>query len=196
MENKIQELTEKLYREGVEKGNAEAERLIAAAKEQAAQILAKAQESADEIVANATKKAAATAETTRTELCQFAGQSKQALQGEIANLITSQVVKEAVATTLDSKDFLGQFLVALASKWTADEPIVIETEKAAELKAFFAAKAKDLLDKGVTIKEVNGLKTLFTVKPADGSYKVDFGNEEFENYFKSFLRPQLVEMLF
>lgn len=196
MENKIQELTDKLYREGVEKGNAEAEKLIAAAKEQAAQIVAKAQEEANEIVANATKKAAATAETTRTELSQFAGQSKQALMGEIANLITNQVVKEAVAATVESKDFLGQFLVALATKWCADEPIVIETAKAAELKAYFAAQAKALLDKGVTIQEVNGLKTLFTVKPADGSYKVEFGQAEFENYFKAFLRPQLVEMLF
>ena len=29
MENKIQELTDKIYREGVEKGNEEAQRLIA-----------------------------------------------------------------------------------------------------------------------------------------------------------------------
>ena len=42
----------------------------------------------------------------------------------------------------------------------------------------------------------NGIKTLFTVSPADGSYKVNFGEEEFMNYFKAFLRPQLVEMLF
>ena len=46
------------------------------------------------------------------------------------------------------------------------------------------------------IEQVNGLKTLFSVSPADGSYKVDFGAEEFENYFKSFLRPQLIKMLF
>ena len=59
-----------------------------------------------------------------------------------------------------------------------------------------AAQAKALLDKGVKIEQVNGNKTLFTVSPADGSYKVNFGEEEFMNYFKEFLRPQLVEMLF
>ena len=37
---KIQELTEKIYREGVEKGQAEADRIIQEAKEQAAQIIA------------------------------------------------------------------------------------------------------------------------------------------------------------
>ena len=37
---------------------------------------------------------------------------------------------------------------------------------------------------------------VFTIAPADGSYKGNFGTEEFEEFFKSFLRPQLVEMLF
>ena len=55
---------------------------------------------------------------------------------------------------------------------------------------------KELLDKGVTIRQVSGKDTLLTIAPADGSYKVDFGREEFETYFKGFLRPQLVEMLF
>ena len=44
---------------------------------------------------------------------------------------------------------------------------------------------------------MNGTKSLFTISPADGSYKVNFGEEEFENYFKGFPSvPQLVEMLF
>ena len=55
------------------------------------------------------------------------------------------------------------------------------------LKKYFAVQAKDLLDKGVRIEQVNGIKTLFSVSPADGSYKVNFGEEEFMNYFKEFL---------
>ena len=39
MENKIQELTDKIYREGVEKGNEEAQRLVSNAREEAAKIL-------------------------------------------------------------------------------------------------------------------------------------------------------------
>ena len=88
------------------------------------------------------------------------------------------------------------FIFALASKWSAEEPIVISTADAEGLKKYFAAKAKQLLDGSVKIEQVNGLKTLFTVSPADGSYKVSFGEEEFMSYFKDFLRPQLVEMLF
>ena len=32
--------------------------------------------------------------------------------------------------------------------------------------------------------------------PSDGAYKVNFGEEEFMNYFKDFLRPQLIDILF
>ena len=48
---KIQELTEKLFREGVEKGKAEADRIVAEAKEQAARIVAEAREQANAIEA-------------------------------------------------------------------------------------------------------------------------------------------------
>ena len=39
MENKIQELTDKIYREGVEKGNEEAQRLIDEAQKKAQKLI-------------------------------------------------------------------------------------------------------------------------------------------------------------
>lgn len=50
MENKIQELTDKIYREGVEKGNEEAQKLIAKAQEEAKRIIEDARKEADSIV--------------------------------------------------------------------------------------------------------------------------------------------------
>jgi len=193
---KIQELTEKILREGVEKGQAEADRIVQQAKEQAEQILQEARQQAQEIAAQAQKKAGETAANTRSELKMYTAQALGALKSEVANVLTDGVVKEAVAGLTASPDFLGQFAVALAEKWTANEPVVISTSEADSLKAYFAAKAKALLDKGVTINKVNGKDTLLTIAPADGSYKVNFGKDEFETYFKNFLRPQLVEMLF
>lgn len=196
MENKIQELTDKIYREGVEKGNEEAQRLIGNAQEEAAKIVEEARKEAEAIVAAAHKKAAETAENTQSELKLFAGQAVNALKSEIATLLNDQVVTEAVKGFVADKEYLNKFIVSLATQWTANESIVISTADAENLKKNFASKAKALLDKGVTIEKVNGMKALFTISPADGSYKVSFGEEEFENYFKEFLRPQLVEMLF
>lgn len=196
MENKIQELTDKIYREGVEKGNEEAKKLIAKAQEEARNIVENAHKDADSIVAAARKSAEELAENTKSELKLFAGQAVNALKSEVATLVTDKIVNADVKAFAENKDFLNAFIVALASKWSVNEPIVISTADAEGLKKYFAAQAKGLLDKGVKIEQVNGIKTLFSVSPADGSYKVNFGEEEFMNYFKEFLRPQLVEMLF
>ena len=47
--NKLQELTQKLYNDGLEKGRSDAERLVAEAQEKAAAILAEANAKADAI---------------------------------------------------------------------------------------------------------------------------------------------------
>ena len=196
MENKIQELTDKIYREGVEKGNTEAQKLIANAQDEAKKIVEDARKEAEAIVAASRKSADELAENTKSELKLFAGQAVNALKSEIATLVTDKIVNADVKAFAADKDYLNAFIVALASKWSVNEPIVISTADAEGLKKYFAAQATALLDKGVTIEQVNGNKTLFTVSPADGSYKVNFGEEEFMNYFKEFLRPGLVEMLF
>lgn len=193
---KIQELTEKIYREGVEKGQAEADRIVQEAKDAAAKIIADARQKAAEIEADG-KKAAEEMETnTKNELKLYTAQSLSALKSEVANVLTATTVGQAVDKLVTDKDFLCKFTVALAGKWVEDEPIVIESADADALKAYFAKEAKEILDKGVSIEKVNGRAALFTIQPVDGSYKVSFGKEEFEDYFKSFLRPQLVQMLF
>ena len=162
---KIQELTEKILREGVEKGQAEADRIIQEAKQQAEKIIQEARQQAQDIVAQAQKKAAETDANTRNELKMYTGQALSALKSEVTNVLTDKVVKEAVNGLTSSPDFLGQFAVALAEKWTANEPVVISSSEADSLKAYFAAKAKALLDKGVTINKVNGKDTLLTIAP-------------------------------
>ena len=75
MENKIQELTDKIYHEGVEKGNAEAQRLIANAQEEAKKIIEDAHKEAESIIAASRKSADEMAENTKSELKLFAGQA-------------------------------------------------------------------------------------------------------------------------
>ena len=189
MENKIQELTDKIYREGVEKGNVEAQKLIANAQGEAQKIIDEAQKQAECVLSDARKSADEMVANAKSELQLFASQAVNALKSEVASLLTNKIVDVDVKNFTSNKDYLNSFIVSLAKQWSSNEPIKISTADAEGLKKFFAAQAKDLLDKGVNIEQVNGLKTLFTVSPADGSYKVNFGEEEF-------LRPQLVELLF
>ena len=193
---KIDELTNKIYQEGVEKGKAEAQRIVEEAQAEAQRIIAEAQGKAQELTAEAEKKAAELDKNTKSELKLYTDQAVNALKSEITTLISDKLLKEGVQKATSSTDFLGEFLVSLASRWDEKEQMVISAPEADKLKAYFASHAKELLDKGLTIQKINGKDVLFSVSPADGSYKINFGEEEFINYLKDFLRPQLIEMLF
>jgi len=196
MESKIQELTEKLLNEGVEKGRQQAQAIIDEANLKAQAIIDDAKKQAENIKNTAKEEAQQLDKNTKAELKMFNEQALNALKSEITNVVSDKIVKQAVGELIDDKTFMQQFVLKIAEKWAQQEDVVISVEDTKGLKELFAKKAKNLLDKGVEIKQINGKDTLFSIQPADGAYKVNFGKEEFEDYFKSFLRPQLIDMLF
>ena len=193
---KIQELTDKLYREGVEKGETEAARLVAGAREEAAGLVEKAQAEADDIVARARKKAQEEEAHTKAELKLAAGQALEALKSEVANLISSQMAAQAARGLASDKDFMGKLVLTMAKNWAAGGDMTVGTPDAEALTAYVKENARKMLDKGLKIEKVNGRAASFSIAPEDGAYRVDFGPEELAAYFKDFLRPKLVEMLF
>ncbi|MDR1814715.1 MAG: hypothetical protein LBR18_07720 [Tannerella sp.] len=196
MDAKIQEITDKIYREGVEKGKSEAEKIISDAKEKEAAIIAAAETKAQEIAAAAAKQADDLRANTEAELRLFASQALEALKSEATNIITGKIAGDNVHAATADAGFMQKIMLEIARGWANNEDVTIQTADAAALTDYFAANAKDLLDRGVRIEQVNGKKTSFTLAPADGSYKLTFGDDEFISFFKDFLRPQLFEMLF
>ena len=196
MNTKIQELTDKIYREGVEKGNEEAGRIIAEAQSQKQSMISEAEAEAKRIIAEAEKQASELKKNTEAELKLFAAQSVEALKSEVANLITGDVVSANVKAAMADKAFMQQVILTLAKSWASQEALTIQSSEADALARYFESNAKALLNQGVKIEKVAGKSTSFTILPADGSYKVTFGEEEFVAFFKDFLRPQSVEMLF
>ena len=188
----LSELTNKIYAEGVEKGNAEAAQIVAKAQAEAAAIVAKAAEK----LAAAEAKLAELDKNARAELKLFAEQSVSALKTEVTNLLTEQVASDSVkAATADAK-FMQGVIAKLAEQMAKEGNVSIETADAEALTKYFAANAKGLLDKGVKINEVKGIKTDFAIVSEKGGYKLAFGEKEFVEYFKEFLRPQLIDLLF
>ncbi|MDL2208867.1 hypothetical protein LJB97_04510 [Parabacteroides sp. OttesenSCG-928-O15] len=196
MDTKIQELTDKIYREGVEKGNEEAKRIVDDANAQKAAILKEANEEAKRIVGEAEKKSAELKKNTEAELKLFANQAVEALKSEVANLITGDITETNVKAAVTDKGFMQKVILEMTREWVKAGDLTIQTAEAKELTAYFESNAKELLDKQVKIEKVSGKPASFTILPADGSYKVTFGEEEFVTFFKEFLRPQLIEMLF
>ncbi len=194
--DKIQELTSKLYSEGIEKGKEEAEKIINEAKALSNRIIEDAKNKAREIVVAAEKEAKELKSNTEAELKLYASQAIEALKTEIVSLVTDKLAKSNVKAAFEDKEFMQKVILELVKNWARDEKLVIGVENAEELKNYIAANAKGLLEKGLKIESVSGIKTGFILAPEDSTYKVKFGEEEFVEYFKEFLRPQIRELLF
>jgi V/A-type H+-transporting ATPase subunit E len=194
--DKIQELTSKLYTEGVEKGREEAERIIAEARTKEKQILEEAEAKATEMIASAQKEQEERKKNTEAELKLYATQATEALRTEIINLVTDKLATMNVKAAMEDKNFMQKLISELVMNWAKNESLTVGVEDAEALKTYIASNVKHLLDKGLKIESVNGIGSGFTLSPQDGSYKVRFGEEEFINYFREFLRPQIQQLLF
>ncbi len=196
MNTKLQELTDKIYLEGVEKGNAEAEAIIKKAEAEADNILLKAKQNSEMILHDANQKADNLMKNTQAELKLFAQQSLHALKSEITDLICGIIVENSVKAATEDKNFMQKIMLTMVEELAKNQSVTIEAKQAEKLKDYFIANAKSLLNQGVSIKEVNNIKTDFNIVLSDNAYKINFGEDEFIAYFKEFLRPKLIEMLF
>lgn len=194
--DKIQEITSKLYAEGIEKGKEEANKIVAEAKVLRDQIVEEAKKEAEQIVVSAKKETHEWKSNTESELKLFASQAVEALKSEITNLVTGKLSASNVKAALEDKAFMQKLITELVQNWSKNETLTIGVENSEELKQYISENAKYLLDKGLKIESVNGLKTSFILSPEDGSYRVKFGEEEFIEYFREFLRPQIQKLLF
>jgi V/A-type H+-transporting ATPase subunit E len=197
MDVKIQELTDKIYREGVEKGNEEAERILAKANEQKRSILQNAEQEAERIVSTAEKQAAELKKNAESELKLYAAQFIEDLKSEVTDLITGKIVTANVQPLAQDMSYMQKVMLEIAKGWADSEGITIQSAASDEISKYFVANAKDVLNKGnVKLEKINGKPTSFKIVPADGTYKVAFGEDEFLDFFKELLRPQLMELLF
>lgn len=196
MDTKIQELTEKIYQEGIEKGNKKATQIIEDANKKKDSLIAEAEAEAKRIIANAEKQAKEIRKNADSEVKIAAGLVIDSLKKEIVDLVTGKITDSNVKPLVTDQVFMQKTILEMARSWAKNEAFIIQTNAADELRSYFEGNAKDLLNRGVRIEKINGRDTSFTIQPVDGSYKVNFGEEEFTLFFKELLRPVLLEKLF
>ena len=104
MENKLQELTQKLYNEGVEKANEEADKIIKEAKAEADKIKKNAEKKAKGIIEEAEQKSEEIKKNVHAELELASKQTVRKVKQQITDLITSKVIDEPVKKLLTMKN--------------------------------------------------------------------------------------------
>ena len=200
MQNKLQELTDKLYNEGLSKGKQEGEELLAKAKVQADDIITKAQAEAERILAAAQKQAEEIKTKTASDVKMAASQSIAATKKDIETLIVGKMTGEAVKKALSSADFIKELIQAVAEKFTTEGPVdlnlVLPESLKNDLEPFATKELAKILGAGVEASFSKKVAGGFQIGPKDGGYFISFTEETFNQLISEYLRPATKKLLF
>ena len=200
MQNKLQELTEKLYAEGLSKGKQEGEEILAKAKVQAEEIVAKAHAEAAAIVAAAKKDAEDLKTKVESDVKMAASQSVAATKKDIETLVVAKMTEAEVKNALTSADFVKEVVLAVAKGFNTEESVDLEVVLPEALKkdleGFVAKELANALKSNVEASFSKKIAGGFTIGPKDGGYFISFTDETFNALISEYLRPATKKLLF
>jgi len=202
MTSKIQELTEKIYQEGVDKAQNQATILIKEAEEKAAGLINDAQQKADNTIQEAERKSQEIYQGIKDELQSISKQVLAITKEKITESIVTDASKKLSETLLDDKDFLKSIILELVNKWDMgsgpidDLSLVLSEKQMGKLDDFFKSGALQIMQSKKQILFDSSIKKGFQIIAKSEGFKVSFSDEDLENFFKQFMKPTIQEYLF
>ena len=200
MQNKLQELTEKLYQEGLVKGKAEGEEILARAREEAAGIIEKAKAEAKAITAKTEKEAEDLKAKVDSDLKMASAQCLQATRKDIENLLVGEIESGKVSETLKDSAFIKEIIKTVAARFNAEEAadlaLVLPESMKQELEPWVAAELTKTLANGAEASFSKKISGGFTIGPKDGGWFVSLTEQTFNELIAEYLRPVTRKLLF
>lgn len=200
MQNKLQELTDRLYNEGLSKGKQEGEAILGQARKDAEDIVAKARKEAEAILATAAKEAEDLRTKVTGDLKMAASQSIAATKQDIESLIVAKMTEKEIKSALTSADFVKETITAVAKGFNAGEPadleVLLPESLRNELEPFIENELSKALDGGISASFSKKISGGFTIAPKDGGYFISFTEETFKELISEYLRPATKKILF
>lgn len=201
MTNSIRELTEKIYNEGVVKATREAELILAEARKEAGNIVNSAKQEKTQILDQAAKEAAELKKKTDSEIGLAAQKLISNLKQQVANMLTSMQVDSLAKEAFNDEEFVRKMMLLVIQNWTemdseeSDLSVLIPEADEKKMVNFFEKKLLGKLNKGIEFKTDPALRNGFKIGPKDGHYIISFTEQDFENYFKSYLKEKTWKLI-
>ena len=200
MDNKLQELTDRLYKEGLSKVKEEGEAILAEASRKAEEIIAAAKKEADAVLRDARKEAEDFRTKVEGDVKMAATQSIQAVRNDIENLMVGKLTDSAVNASLADVEFIKEAIKAVAMNFNAQEAVDLEAvlpeALKGELEPFIKGELAGALKGGISASFSKKVSGGFNIGPKDGSYFISFTDETFRSLISEYLRPATRKILF
>jgi V/A-type H+/Na+-transporting ATPase subunit E len=199
MENKLEVLTQKLYKEGIEKAEVEAQKILANARKESDAIIKRAEDHASAILSKAEDDASNTAKRSRSELHMMAIQAREKVRQELENMLKVKAIDQPLKASLSDHTFLNQILLQVVSNLKLDkgDNITIELPEA-QLKASRETLKQQLhavLGSEPTLNADHSLRSGFRISKDNQSYKISFTEEDFKTYLHQFVTHDIQDLL-
>ena len=191
MDIQLQELIDKIKKDGVESASAQSEKIIKDAQEEARKIVENAKKEAVSIIAEAKRDAE------RSEKAGIAAIEQAARESEIQSLLDA-VVKREVSNAFDD-EALKAVVPQIISEWARKEgdsiAVLLGPDALNRLEAYFTKKLSEELAKGVELRSDRNLTKGFRIAAKDGSAYYDFSADAVAELMSAYLNPRLSALL-
>jgi V/A-type H+-transporting ATPase subunit E len=198
MEVQLQELVDKIRKDGVESADAKAREIIQKAETQAASIIDNAKKEALTIVKNAVEEAARSEKAAVSAISQ-AGRNvilsfRDGIGHELDALVKSETAKAYDASVL--KELLPVAVKSwIANNKTDDISVLLSPADSAKLESAMKSALKDEIAKGLVIGTDVSLAGGFKIGSKDGSAYYDFSADAVAELFSAYLNPRVAGIL-
>lgn len=200
MSNKLQELTDRLYNEGLSKGKEEGEILLSKARKEADEIIANARKQAEDIVTEAENLAAQLKEKAESDIKMASEQALMATKKDIENLLVNALCTEETEKVLSEEKFLKEIILAVAQKFSTqqseDISLVLPASLESMLEPWVSTELKKALKKEISVDFSKKIKGGFSIGPQNGSWYISMSDESFKTLISEYLRPVTKKLLF
>lgn len=190
MAEELQQLLEKIQRDGVDKANAEAAAIVAKAKDEANALVKKAREDADAAAAKGKADAEAYAARARETISQAARDTVLKVKDDVTKLLTRLLAQDVTAAL--AAEAVPLAAAAVKELVTGSGAEVAASAKLVDaLRAQLAAQAQD----GVKVVADETTGAGFTVKLDNGRVEHDFTDAAIAGALAQRLRADLAALL-
>ncbi len=200
MSNKLQELTDRLYNEGLSKGKEEGEILLFKTRKEADEIIANARKQAEDIVTEAENRAAQLKEKAESDIKMASEQALMATKKDIENLLVNALCTEETEKVLSEEKFLKEIILAVAQKFSTqqseDISLVLPASLKSMLEPWVSTELKKALKKEISVDFSKKIKGGFSIGPQNGSWYISMSDESFKALISEYLRPVTKKLLF
>jgi len=197
MEIQVQELIDKINKDGIKTATDESNRIKAAAEAEARRILESAKKEADGIISQSKMEAERAEKAGIASLHQASRNLILSFKDEIQALI-NKVINDNVAGNYSEdilKSVLPEILKNWAAKGTDNLALILSEGDLAKLQGFLNEKLKNELGKGIELKSNRKLSYGFHISNKEGSVYYDFSSEAVAGLLSSYLNPKLAGIL-